>query len=268
MTQTRDLPESAAKRLRWPLRLTFAGMLAERVVRAFWPFWTLLLSVMAALMLGLHENLPLELVWGLGVLAILGLAVTLGVGARRFVVPRMSEAIARVDSLMPGRPITALADTQAIGQGDSASVAVWQAHVARMADRLSGAKAAEPDLTLSSRDRFGLRYVALLAFVVALLFGSLLRVATVTEIAGGGQTLATGPAWEGWVEPPLYTGRPSLYLNDIDRKGFAVPAGSRVTVRFYGGWPRASFGSRGRAVEAGTSRRIPTCRRRSSSTGL
>lgn len=234
MTETPDLPKSAAKRLKWPLQLTFAGLVTERTVRAFWPFWTVLLIILAALMLGLHETLPLEAVWGLVVLAALGGISTLIYGARGFVWPTQTEALDRVDRTLPERPITALADTQAIGQGDSASEAVWQAHIARMTERLNGAKAAEPDLTLSTRDRFGLRYMALLAFVVALLFGSLLRVASVTEIGNTGQALASGPAWEGWVEPPLYTGKPSLYLNDIDRPSFAVPAGSRLTVRFYG----------------------------------
>ena len=234
MTQTPELPKAAAKRLKWPLRLTFAGLVAERTVRCFWPLWSILLIVLAALMLGLHEVLPLEAVWSIGVAAVLGALGTLAVGLRRFVWPTRAEALDRVDRTLPERPITALADTQAIGQGDAASEAVWKAHIARMTERLNAAKAAEPDLTLSTRDRYGLRYMALLAFVVALLFGSLWRVASVTEIGNTGQALAAGPAWEGWVEPPLYTGRPSLYLNDIDRPSFAVPSGSNVTVRFYG----------------------------------
>ncbi len=186
-------------------------------------------------MLGLHEELPLEVVWGGVVLAAVGLIVTLAMGARAFRWPTWDEAADRVDRTLPERPITALADTQAIGQGYAASEAVWKAHVARMEARLDEAKAAEPDLQLATRDRFGLRYMALLAFVVALLFGSILRVATVSEIGNTGQALAAGPAWEGWVEPPLYTGKPSLYLNDIDQDSFTVPIGSRVTVRFYGG---------------------------------
>ncbi|MEM7719982.1 MAG: TIGR02302 family protein [Pseudomonadota bacterium] len=234
MSKTRDLPETAAKRLKWPLRLTFIGILAERLVRSFWPLWTILLVILAGLMLGMQDSMSLEVFWGATLIsAVAGLA-TLAKGARSFVRPRMDEAIDRVDRTLPERPITALADSQAIGQGDVASEAVWKAHIARMTERVDAAKAAEPDLKLASRDRFGLRYMALLAFVVALLFGSLLRVASVTELGNSGQALAAGPSWEGWIEPPLYTGKPSLYLNDIDQPEFAVPAGSRVTVRFYG----------------------------------
>ncbi|CAN0604520.1 unnamed protein product, partial [Ectocarpus sp. 12 AP-2014] len=157
------------------------------------------------------------------------------VGARRFEMPGRGEAIERLDETLPGRPIAAVSDVQAIGAGDAASEAVWNAHLERMAKRLEEARAARADLNLAPRDPFALRYVALLAFAVALIFGSVFRVATVTEIAGGGgQALATGPAWEGWVEPPVYTGQPSLYLNDIDQASFEAPAGSRVTVRFYG----------------------------------
>jgi uncharacterized protein (TIGR02302 family) len=90
-------------------------------------------------------------------------------------------------------------------------------------------------LRLASRDPFGLRYIALTALVMALMFGSVWRVAS---IAGLGptpaQALANGPSWEGWIQPPPYTGKPALYLNDIDREAFDVPTGSRVQLRFYG----------------------------------
>ena len=235
MTDPTRLPKDLEKRLSWPLRLTRVGMVSERAVRAFWPLWSILLAVLAALMLGLHESLVLEAVWGLGVLAILGAGAALWRGIKRFRWPSRAEALERLDASLPGRPISAVADIQAIGAGDAASEAVWQAHVARMKARAAAARAPEPDLKLASRDPFALRYAALLVFTVALLFGSIWRVSSVAEMAPGSTpALASGPAWEGWVEPPLHTGQPSLYLNDISRDGFAVPAGSRVTIRFYG----------------------------------
>ena len=136
---------------------------------------------------------------------------------------------------MPGRPIAAVADTQAIGSGDAASEAVWKAHMARMAERTKDARPVEPDLRVSDRDPYGLRFIALLFFVAALMFGSLFRVASVGEIVTGGeQTLATGLVWEGWIEPPNYTGKPSIYLNDIPAGPLRVPEGSQVTLRLYG----------------------------------
>ncbi len=101
----------------------------------------------------------------------------------------------------PAGPIAAIADTQAIGSGDAASEAVWRAHMARMAERTKEARVVEPDLRVSDRDPYGLRFIALLFFVAALMFGSFFRVASVGDmVTGGDQTLATGPVWEGWVE--------------------------------------------------------------------
>ncbi len=234
MTESNHLPVAAARGLRWPLALTRLGLAAERVVRAFWPLWSILIATLGALMLGFQDMLPLEAVWGLGVLAVLGSVWATVHAALRFRLPTRAEALDRLDRTLPGRPITAVADKQAIGAGDAASEAVWKAHVARMAERLKGARAPEPDLTLARRDPYALRYVALLLFTVATLFGSLWQVQSVTEAAPGNGTLASGPSWEGWIEPPLYTGQPSLYLNDIDVDEFAVPEGSRVTIRFYG----------------------------------
>ena len=100
--------------------------------------------------------------------------------------------------------------------------------------RAAQARPARPDLTLTRRDPFALRYVALLGLSVALLFGTFSRVGSVVGMGPGGQgDLATGPAWEGWIEPPAYTGLPVLYLAD-QGPNLEIPQGSRVTLRFYG----------------------------------
>lgn len=223
------------RHLRRPVLVTRTGLVAERATRAFWPVWTVLFLILAPLMMGWHETLPLELFWGLGLAAAVALLVTAWRGARAFRWPSEAEAVARVDAALPGRPIAALADSQAVGAGDVGSEAVWRAHLTRMEGRTRAARAVEPDLRVSARDPYGLRYVALLFFVAALLFGSLLRVGSVAQMApGGGEQMVTGPVWEGWVEPPAYTSRPSLYLGDIPPGPLAVPEGSRVTLRLYG----------------------------------
>jgi len=228
-------PEEALSTLRWPLRLTRAGMVAERLTRAFWPFWTIVLAVLAALAFGAHETLSVGALWtGLG-LSGAAMIAALIFGFRAFHWPRAEEALDRLDHTLPGRPITALGDAQAIGAGDTGSQAVWRVHLARMAERVQGAKPVAPDLTLSRRDPYGLRYLALTGFVAALVFGSLWRVAELPAAATApGAALAAGPAWEGWVEPPAYTALPSLYLNDIRDGALTVPKGSRVTLRLYG----------------------------------
>ncbi|MBT8419092.1 MAG: DUF4175 domain-containing protein, partial [Silicimonas sp.] len=84
MAETRDPSVDAARQIAWPLRLTRAGMLAERLFRAFWPLWTVLLLALSALMLGLHDFLPLEAVWTLGVPVMLGIGGALVWGGSRF----------------------------------------------------------------------------------------------------------------------------------------------------------------------------------------
>ncbi|MFT6944463.1 MAG: hypothetical protein ACJAUW_001035 [Yoonia sp.] len=223
------------RHLRLPVAATRAGMVAEQVVRAFWPFWTAVFLILTPLMMGWQDLAPLEVFWGGALVSIIALTATLVWGIHQFRLPTIQEATTRVDAALPGRPIAAIADTQAIGAGDSASEAVWQAHMARMAERTKQARTIEPDLRISNRDPYGLRFIALLFFVAALMFGSLFRISSVGEIVTGSeQTLATGPVWEGWVEPPAYTGKPSIYLNDIPAGPLRVPAGSQITLRLYG----------------------------------
>ncbi|WP_425081689.1 TIGR02302 family protein [Ruegeria arenilitoris] len=219
---------------RLSLWLTHAGMLAEQVLRAFWPFFSIFMAILAALMLGLQDHVRVEVVWAVGVVAVIGLLVALVWGIRRFHLPRRAEALMRVDASLPGRPIQALMDDQAIGAMDADSVALWQAHQTRMAQRAAQAEPVKPDLRLADRDPYALRYSALLALVIAVLFGSFWRIGSVAEMTPGAATAGQGPSWEGWVEPPRYTGLPTLYLADQSGPTLSVPQGSRITLRFYG----------------------------------
>ena len=226
--------KDALSALRWPLRLTWAGMLAEGLVQALWPLLSVTLLVLAALMMGLQDVVSLEVVWGAAVVAGLGWLAALVHALRRFRLPSLGAAMARLDRRLPGRPIQALLDDPAIGKSDPAAMAVWRAHKARMAARAATARAVPADLRVSRRDPYALRYVAVLAFGIALLFGSVLRVASVADMAPGRGGLAQGPVWEGWAEPPRYTGKPTLYLNDLDAGPLTLPAGTLITLRFYG----------------------------------
>ncbi|MFV1465507.1 MULTISPECIES: DUF4175 domain-containing protein [unclassified Phaeobacter] len=221
-------------RLRWPVRLTWVGLLSERLVRAFWPLVSLLMLALAAVMLGLHEQLPIELVWVGAVLLVLAAAVAIGFGGWRFRMPGLSDALARLDMTLPGHPIAALLDAQAIGSDDPASQALWQAHQRRMQARAATAVAPKPNLSVARADPFALRYLALLALSVAMLFGSIWRVGSLGEMTPGAVNAAAGPTWEGWIEPPRYTGLPVLYLNDQSEPVLTLPENSRLTLRFYG----------------------------------
>ena len=231
----RDPTHKALSRLIWPLRLTRFGLFAERVTRGFWPVWSILFMAFAAFAFGAPEALPLELLWaGLALLAG-GLVWSIWRGLSQFQMPTHAEALDRLDRTMAGRPITALIDAPAIGGDDPATRSVWEAHLARMAEKVREARAPAPDLKISDRDPYGLRFVAATAFAMALLFGVAGRVQDMDDLlVTPGQAVASGPSWEGWIEPPLYTGLPSLYLNDITRESFEAPLGSRVSIRLYG----------------------------------
>lgn len=218
------------------LALTRAGLVAERIFRSFWPLWTVVALAMALLTTGWQDRLPLEAARAGSVALALAAGAALAWGVWTFRLPTRDEAVLRLDATMPGRPLAALRDAQAIGREDPASRAVWEAHLARMAAKVRGAKAPAPDLRLAARDPYGLRYVAAILLAAGLIFGSAWRAAEVPGLGleGPGAALAQGPVWEGWIAPPAYTGKPQLYLADLPEGRIEVPKGSRVTIRLYG----------------------------------
>ena len=230
-----DKPEQALNRIELPLRLTLAGLWAERLSRAFWPLWTIAIATLGLLSFDILGHLPLEAGWFGLIATLIGLLWSAFHGWRRFRRPTRDDALARLDATMPGRPLAALRDTQAIGATDPASQAVWAAHRDRMAARAATARAVQPDLRLATRDRYGLRYMALTLLVAAVLFVSLWRVATLSDLVpGSSAAAASGPTWEGWAQPPAYTAKPALYLTDLTDETLTLPIGTRISLRFYG----------------------------------
>jgi uncharacterized protein (TIGR02302 family) len=233
----RALPSDLAKRLARPIALTRAGMAAERLVHSFWPLVTLLMAAAAALIGGVAGALApvwLQIVAGFWFAAA---CIALALGFRSFRWPRRAEALARLDAQLTTGPIAALMDDQAIGRSDPSSRVVWETHRARMMARLDGLQPVPPEFSLAPRDPYALRLIAALALTLALGFGTPGRIADMGAVLPGSGPAAAaiaGASWEGWIEPPAYTGRPSLYLNDQPPGPLAVPAGSRLTLRLYG----------------------------------
>lgn len=226
-----DLPDRLRRRLKTTLALTRAGLIYERVAQAFWPFFSLLFLALGVRLLGLH-TLPGDaaLTAVSAVLAVAAL-VSLVMGARAFTRPTAGEVIARVDARLNGRPLQALSDAQGT-QSSEASDALWRAHLERMAARVVDAKPVPPEPALAPRDPYGLRLMALTVLGMGVVFGSL---GTATTVARGNADteIAMGPIWEGWIKPPSHTGKPTLYMQDLDDR-FDAPKGSEVTVRLYG----------------------------------
>jgi len=108
-------PEEALTKIALPLRLTLAGLWAERLSRAFWPLWTLLIAALALLSFSVLDHLPIEAGWFAILSTLAGLAWAALHGWRAFARPTRAEALARLDARLPGRPIAAMTDTQALG---------------------------------------------------------------------------------------------------------------------------------------------------------
>ena len=104
-------------RVRWPLRLTWAGLWAERIARRFWPLATLVMAGLTAQGFAVFDLLPIEAAWLLVLALALGLLAALVWGLRGFHRPSRAEALARLDATLPGQPLATLADHMAIGGG-------------------------------------------------------------------------------------------------------------------------------------------------------
>ncbi|SOB94496.1 DUF4175 domain-containing protein [Rhodobacter maris] len=236
MTPPPPLPGDPLAPLARPLRLTRAGLVLERALRAFWPLLSFLAFCFAALSFGLWRLIAPDQ-RGLAGGALIFCVIVLGAPAlRRFRWPSRADAIARLDATLPGRPLSALTDALALGVNDPASRALWAVHLGRMAAAAAAARAPAPAPDLAPRDPFALRLSALTALALALVFGTPYALfAPVTPPgAPGSAEAAMGPAWEGWAEPPRYTGRPGIYLNGVVGEGLTLPEGTRLAFRFYG----------------------------------
>ena len=62
-------------------------------------------------------------------------------------------------------------------------------------------------------------------FAGAVLFGRSDPVQSLVDsLQADAPVVASGPSWEGWAEPPAYTGKPAVYLNDVEKRNDPKPA--------------------------------------------
>jgi uncharacterized protein (TIGR02302 family) len=150
---------------------------------------------------------------------------------RDFAWPAREAAVRRLerDSEVPHRPLVAVQDRLAAGENDSMATALWEAHRRREAERLASLsnKPARPGLAVL--DTWALRFVPILALVVAL--------ATTGGWRSDRMAAAVTPAFPPpppvvanlWIAPPTYTGKPPIYLDMAEHdKLLRVPVGSKL----------------------------------------
>ncbi len=157
--------------------------------------------------------------------------------------PTRAAALHRVE-LSSGyrhRPLAAIEDELSAGLGDSGSAALWAAHQRRMAKALAALKAGLPMPRAYRADPTALRVLAALLVVVGFASSGEDRWRRLVDLfppEAGAQAAAA--RIDAWVTPPVYTGRPPVFLTgaatalrDPDAP-ISVPAGSEVTVRAQG----------------------------------
>ncbi|MEM7213054.1 MAG: DUF4175 family protein, partial [Pseudomonadota bacterium] len=231
-------------------KLTRWALMAERGVHALWPLFVVICLGLAATLFGAFQWLgPVGHRIGLGLFGIAVVAALLLAG-NRFRKPDVSEIDARLDEEDPRRPLATLHDSLVVGQGNTASESIWQAHISRAKAAAVALRARMPDLRLSSVDGWGLRLAAPALLVVALVgtggsIGS--RIEAVVEPAS--LQPATGPAYvqrdaiaEAWATPPAYTGLGTVYLDKqtvvtaadgsaVEPQPIVLPEGAELTIR-------------------------------------
>ena len=150
---------------------------------------------------------------------------------RNFRWPTREAAIRRLerDSGVPHRPLVAVQDSWLRANSDPMAAALWEAHRRREAERLAGLSNKPAHPGLACFDTWALRFVPLLALIVAV------------AVAGGWRSdrMATAftPAFPPpppvvanlWIAPPAYTGKPPIYLDMAEHdKLLRVPVGSKL----------------------------------------
>ena len=209
-------------------------MLLEQVLRAFWPLASLGLAGFAAWRWGVVATIPPGAMPLVVSAFLLAMVVLFWRGMRKVSWPDANSVTDRLDNSVSGQPIATLKDRIALGQGQPEAEELWAIHMEEMADRSRNVRVAGPDMRLARFDPLGLRLVALLAFSSALLFAGGNEPEWVSAELGTEPEVAI-PVFEGWAEPPIYTGRPTVYLGDHeDGDELHLPVGTILTLRVYG----------------------------------
>lgn len=235
-TTTRLLARASVER---EAKRTRAALWVERVIGAFWPVWALLALFVGLVFLEIPSSLPPA--WHYALFAGFGAAglFFLARGALSLRRPSESEALARLDEGVRGRPAQTYSDELTTGAHDRGTAALWSAHQRMLAEKAAALKARAPDLRVSSRDPYALRHGALIALIAGVIayFGTeaprLADQFTPGALAAG--PAAPVPTVEAWASPPVYTGAQAVYLTRLGPETGPVklPVGTEISLRVF-----------------------------------
>ncbi len=232
------------------LRLARLSLTWERLWPALWPATALAGGFVITALLELFDYLPIWLHAALVIAFLIGFLAALQKAITRL--PRIKDIKAKHHieqaSGYNHRPLTALDDTLAAGQGDVQAQALWRAHLKRMAEKSNHLKLGMPKAGLAKRDPWGSRAAVALMLIVGVIaagsdsFSRLSR-AILPEL--NALTLGRSVAVNILITPPAYTGMPPIVLhksNQVDKraateqpKTLQVPAGSTILAQVNGG---------------------------------
>ncbi len=228
------------------LRLSLWAVSWENVWPRLFPAGLVLAGFLILVGFDIWRYTPLWLHWLLLPAFAAGFIAALCLPFRGWRRPGDAEALRRLETTngLEHRPLGQLADKLAAGQQDPIAEALWQAHRRRLAARIGQLTVTPPQAGWWRIDHWGLRVALGLLLVVAWAspgeplqqrFRDALQPGTATP---PGATLAL----DAWITPPLYTGRPPIFLSRdgkpvVTAEGLNVPTGSLLKLRLQASQP-------------------------------
>ncbi len=213
-----------------------ALLLFERAWPALWPALGVFGGFVCAALLALPQRLPPGLHLALLAAVLAAIAALAWRGLRRLASPDTQAADRRLerDSGLAHRPLAALADHPAPGSGD---VALWEAHLARLAAGVGRLRLRWPRPGLAARDRRAWRALLLLGLAAGLGIAGADAPARLLAAVRPSFPPAVPPAaprLQAWITPPAFAGMAPILLTP-EHPDVSAPSGSRLTASLSGG---------------------------------
>ena len=168
---------------------------------------------------------------------------------RRVAMPRRAEVRHRLesDSGLQHRPLSSLEEKLVTPADDPESMALWEAHQARLKDQVKQLRVKLPHPGLAAADPLALRAAVILTLVVGVSVGYHdwpARLASALSPQFGEAAAHPPASLDLWINPPAYTALPPLFLERVAEAAdgvvaapetVMVPAGSTLLAQVSGG---------------------------------
>lgn len=246
--------------------LSALSLLWERLWKRFWPSISLVLLFVALSLF----NLPVlfGITWHLFILTFFAaaLAATLLRTDAPFSFPSPGDVERHMEKVseLSHRPLETLSDRPVEGLSEGA-LKLWQKHLQKTALYIHRLKIYTPQPDVSSRDRWALRYIAVILLAVGLVVAHgdaapRLRLALSPDI--GSLIDTKSAALDLWITPPEYTRQTTIFLASSKQGAITrgdslqVPAGSILKLRLagYRFAPRLEYAGQAYPLTEATSR--------------